>query len=827
MKAGGPPPEVKEAGAGERAGDHFYGNLQTEGATSEGRPHPLLPPRKTSNPGEQGPARKPGHPKKRSGSRSKVSPVSPDDFVRHRSVPTSPDVFIGQDDAERLDSNSNSAPSPAPVLSAWQSLSSLEGREAETRHNTREAASSDGTSGEGVEGGGEGKKERGEIGKDSLARKNDKVPLSSRNGEAKDLERTEAGNQEANVPTKETAGKGRRKMVSRNSGETFPTNDDVRRGGNHMAATLNGMRAGGPVTSTASEISLTNHPSLLENRGNASISSGSLAGGVGTLGSESSDAARRVTISAASAGISDRFSAANVMSDVGEGAVSLSEDATAASGAGNGSVCRNKVGRSVATRVHNGVGTRVLETSGAFGMPGGSKVHSESGAVSMLRTNGLSELDAGTPLNNSRTHSVHGGSPEGVYIPYPRSQQSDGSYGGGRPHGGSPEGVYIPSPRSHQSDGSYGGGSGLDNSMTHQDHIRSLQQESSATLVAVSPAPRESRSSFEVHGSSKLSLAEAHGKLYDFRAGLRSRGGPAGSDMLTLEANWEGRKRSHSSANLVDVSPRFINVSSAATEWDGELSPREQLNTSVISVGEGRHAAETPINIDTTNTDPHGNHGPADGAVTMATHEDKQRSSALPVVHTDIAAGHRVGKGIHLSENKGSVSTDISSSPASIGDKHVPSVSESGDTSSPPGNAKENRTSLSRDVSSSPAFGRNTNTRSLATCEEQDIGHLRDHDIPSSRDRYVPLSHDAISPPACSVVQATAAAYSPTVTSSIATRTSGVSAGALKAINLPPLRGVEQTDVYVGKFRGGKGSGGEGRKRGAGGERDREVKGRG
>lgn len=701
------PPEVKEAVTGGKAGGHFYGDLQTEGVDVilEGRPHPLLPPGRTSNPrpdslpGEQGHVRKPGHSKTRFGSRYKVSPMLPDGMVQQPSVPTSPGMFISQDNTE--DFNSNSALSPS-VVTAWRSLVEEEGKE--SGHGMREGVSSNGSetsmlrdvNRESVVREGKEREERGEIGQYLLPGNSDEVSLRVvKVNNLVSKGRNEAGGKAQTLTasveslTKEMVGKGRKKNVSRNGDAASPTGGvkkstggvEMWRGYNQMEATPNG--AGDSVTG-------------LEQ---------SLAGG-----DESSESAlsvaRGVTVSGHTAAVSDgfneRFKTADVVSDVGEGHMTLSEDGMAAGDADNGSsqIVGRSVGSKMSTRARNGVPERTSLNIN------GSGVHSESGrpVVPELITRTLQ--DAATPLNNN--HSHHSG-------------------------GGSSEGVYIPSPRSHQSDGSYDNSSWLDNSLTHQDHIRSIQQESLATLVTVSPAPRESRSSFEVHGLSKLSLAEAHGKLYNFRTGPKSHGGVNGSDALIMKANWEEGKRGRdSSANLVDVPPQFINVSSIATERVDDLSP-QQLSTSAISVGE---AVETPVDIETSTTHPrHGNHGPnsADGAVTMATHENEQSPGAPPVVHMNTTVGHRMGTGVRGV----SVSSDV----------------------------------------------------------KADKGHLRDGDFPSP--------HETTFSPAYSVVQATPAVYTATVTSvhsSITTRTSGLSVGTLKAINLPPLKGVACTDIYVGKF---------------------------
>lgn len=106
-----------------------------------------------------------------------------------------------------------------------------------------------------------------------------------------------------------------------------------------------------------------------------------------------------------------------------------------------------------------------------------------------------------------------------------------------------------------------------DDSLTHQDHIRSLQEASSATIVAVSLAPKENRSSYASQGLSKLTLAEANKRVYSFESDARGLRGPAPPDSLLMEANWlggEGRRRKVPSGT--NVLPQYIKVNSAASQ---------------------------------------------------------------------------------------------------------------------------------------------------------------------------------------------------------------------------------------------------------------------
>lgn len=74
-------------------------------------------------------------------------------------------------------------------------------------------------------------------------------------------------------------------------------------------------------------------------------------------------------------------------------------------------------------------------------------------------------------------------------------------------------------------------------SITDEDHFRSLQEASSAKLVAVSPAPREQRTTFAAHKQSKLSSAEAGGKVYDFDFSPRSAEKGAGLESYSIAYN--------------------------------------------------------------------------------------------------------------------------------------------------------------------------------------------------------------------------------------------------------------------------------------------------
>ena len=119
---------------------------------------------------------------------------------------------------------------------------------------------------------------------------------------------------------------------------------------------------------------------------------------------------------------------------------------------------------------------------------------------------------------------------------------------------GSPPFTLPPSQRSNQSGTPY---------VDERDRLRSLQQGSSAKVVAVTPAPREQRTSYTAQGLSKLSLAEASGKLFDFEFDIGNARAPPLSDDLVKEAHWLGREKGSSVAALGPI--RFINVEGGAS----------------------------------------------------------------------------------------------------------------------------------------------------------------------------------------------------------------------------------------------------------------------
>ena len=141
----------------------------------------------------------------------------------------------------------------------------------------------------------------------------------------------------------------------------------------------------------------------------------------------------------------------------------------------------------------------------------------------------------------------------------------------------SPHSQLLSSPRSDQSNASYE----EEDTLTH---IRSLQETSSARVVAVSPAPREQRTSYASQGLSKLSLSEANGRFYntDYHRGVKEH---EGSVTHVLEANWleRGRGRASFDASLSPTHTRFVNVDSLATR---ELQRSEVNTPGVFTVGE-------------------------------------------------------------------------------------------------------------------------------------------------------------------------------------------------------------------------------------------------
>jgi hypothetical protein len=387
----------------------------------------------------------------------------------------------------------------------------------------------------------------------------------------------------------------------------------------------------------------------------------------------------------------------------------------------------------------------------------------------------------------------------------------------------STEDLYIPTPRSHQSNDSYNSGSDLDNSF----RMHSFQQESSATLVAVSPAPRESRSSFVSHGLSKLSLAESGGKLYDYKTGLRSSRGGGDSDTLTIQSNWTGTgRRGDSGANVLNVSPRLINVSSTSTD-----EPTTKSNSLRLLVDKASSAGESPGEFDSAKTPGYWqeNGESADSAVAMVAH----RNTGL--THSDVREGvvHSSDGGVLLSHGDSSplehtsneMGRHVHSSVREVTPQGVRSPTETGemeharnmdssvgggmlqDVTSPMATGRGNRSMggvVLQSVESPKATGRmEVKAKGLSVGGALSHGTSPPADlaspaaVPSAHSSTANLlvggvtSHDLTSPPAYGTT-GIQSVNSPTGTGASVTSTT-----ALKAINLPPLRGVKQ--VYIGK----------------------------
>lgn len=690
-----------------RLQDHFYSSVQTGGGTLEGRPHPLLP--RTSDdphplprvPGEQQYARKPVQSKRRSSSRSKVSPMSPDDRAQSPSIPTSPEVFIGQGGAERLEFSSSSTQHPSSIKTAWGDLSQLDRYIEPTPGKEGEQGS------------------------------------SSRNGEGSRSREAEEG--------------GRRKAVSRNDGEA-PREGREWREPNWKA---NGIASTEDSGTSVSEVFLSDEQALTVSvEGNGEITdegreknreitdegrekNGAITdeGKNGAMADEGREKNRKIT---------DEGKERKWAKDNRSGTESTAINATGRAAISEDTAVSTKVSHHLV--MENGCDA--AEDTVTLTAAGGAESFFEDPSSKL---NASTALDATLiPTNKSSAHT---------------------------PDIASPEGVYIPSPRSHQSNSSYGGGD-LDDSLTHQDHIHSLQQESSATLVAVSPAPKESRSSFAAHGLSKLSLAETSGKLYDFRS-LKSPRGGASCDARTMEANWPGVDRrsersDFSDANLVNVLPRCIDVNSAVMGKDGQQSTKPD---SPGLLGGASSVAESLQEFDSTQEsvsdvpDPQLDHSP----VRKVARKSKRRSNEPLTEHKDVKVGHHM-VGVDIPSH------DISSPPAR-GEADIEHMRGKDVTPSVGGVS-------SHDIITPPARG------------EADIEHMRGRDVPPSVGGVLSL-HDIISPPAYSSVLSTPVSYNAAVKSvhsTTASRMSGNSVNALKAIDLPPLRGVELTDVYLGKF---------------------------
>lgn len=94
-----------------------------------------------------------------------------------------------------------------------------------------------------------------------------------------------------------------------------------------------------------------------------------------------------------------------------------------------------------------------------------------------------------------------------------------------------------------------------------------------AAVLTVSPAPREQRASYATQGLSKLSLAESSGRSYTPQHAT-PHGGRAPPTTLTMEAHWLGRERRKTTSELTPVNPELVNVDSSARD-EVDRSPLE------------------------------------------------------------------------------------------------------------------------------------------------------------------------------------------------------------------------------------------------------------
>ncbi len=355
----------------------------------------------------------------------------------------------------------------------------------------------------------------------------------------------------------------------------------------------------------------------------------------------------------------------------------------------------------------------------------------------------------------------------------------------------------IPSPQSEQSNSSHGEHDQGD----HQIHIRSLQEASSATIVAVSPAPREHRTSYAMHGQSKLNRAEANRKVFHFETADTAVGvkPPAREGSLVREADWSGwdesRRRTGpvlDSGSFHQVRPDVITV--ASSEPHGNTPDHLQANTSEPSSS----TIPKPL-AEEVGTSPSLGPKHEKGSFHTQLHAPTTKETA------DSADAKATGATKHIVvQSKKSADTTI---PPKLLQK---SENDGATTSKSPVQQTIGYKARGTDGSSvSKIFvqpltrGKTSSKRAARTVSKEE----REGSVPPSpgHPQGEEEEEEERSSPSPGVGSSRfATAYSSAVTSihsSTATRIKDDKLEGLKAINLPPLKKLELTDIYVGKYR--------------------------
>lgn len=335
----------------------------------------------------------------------------------------------------------------------------------------------------------------------------------------------------------------------------------------------------------------------------------------------------------------------------------------------------------------------------------------------------------------------------------------------------------LPSPQSNQSDDLYDEHS----SPTHKEHVQSLRETSSATLVTVTPALRENRTSYARHGLSKLNLAEAGRNVFNFEGKYKNRMENASeSDRFAMESDWSRNDRRWDipEGSLKQVLPRFFKVGSSARERrEVELLQASDVGDSGARAEETREGPLQPKKVEDKmekdlllQTRTLAN-GVDSDTLALATNKHEHRV-LLVKGEVDLQGSTTDAKsketGRHLSRNVGRRREAVKDQ---ISDSKVEEAALQGlqnGESSRDGKLSQNGKLLLQN------------------------GEL-------SQDRE--FSQDGELSPAQGVSLLTAVHSSgvKAVRSSRTARIEGDKRATLRTINLPPLRQVEHTDVYLGK----------------------------
>lgn len=310
-------------------------------------------------------------------------------------------------------------------------------------------------------------------------------------------------------------------------------------------------------------------------------------------------------------------------------------------------------------------------------------------------------------------------------------------------------GVAMSSPQSDNSSSFKEDG----DSVADEDHFRSLQEASAATVVAVSPAPKEQRTTFEAHKQSKLSSAEAGGNVYDFDFSLRGSEKAAGSESLSIPCNTytgSGGEELHRNIPYADI--KLVLPQKNGAEQRVSTSTRRNSPEPVVS---GSHA-ETGREDEATWDDGE------------PTHKGKEMEKSSEQSLTRLDDESSKGKEI-LTTVKGA---------GTVSAKRNPEAKEVDP------NRKRKKQSKKKKLSGIEMKPVEENCPVTTQEGSFSVSGINDGKMSSV------------------LPEVSTSSYSQsvkTIRSTTMSRVSDIKIRALKAIDLPPLKEVEHTDIYLGK----------------------------